>query len=112
MAFSPDGKTLALASSDETVSLWDVASRKPLAEPIEVEERNPFYLSDPDGKRLSLTNPDIARRIRAATVAFSPDGKTLVLAGDDVVLWDIASRTPLGPPLLDDRQGSVHSVAG
>ena len=34
VAFSPDGKTLASASADETVILWDVAARKPLGEPL------------------------------------------------------------------------------
>ena len=73
VAFSPDGKTLASASLDQTVILWDVASRKPLAEPLKGHQ----------GQVLS--------------VAFSPDGKTLASASADqtVILWDVASRKSL-----------------
>ncbi|MGH8572510.1 MAG: WD40 repeat domain-containing protein, partial [Gammaproteobacteria bacterium] len=68
VAFSPDGKTLASASSDNTVILWDVASRKPLDEPLQ-------------GHQDSVYN-----------VAFSPDGKTLASTSADktVILWGVA----------------------
>jgi WD40 repeat protein len=52
VAFSPDGKTLASASSDNTIRLWDVASRQTLGAPL-------------------TGHTDIVE-----SVAFSPDGKT------------------------------------
>ena len=88
VVFSPDGKTLATGSVDSTVILWDVASRKPLGEPLKAHS----------GPVLS--------------VAFSPDGKTLATGSDDktVILWDVASRKPLGEP-LKAHSGTVWSVA-
>jgi hypothetical protein len=77
VAFSPDGKTLASASWDKTVQLWDVATRRPLGEPLK------------------------AHTSGVTSVAFSPDGRTLASASGDhtVRLWDVATRRPLGEPL-------------
>jgi WD40 repeat protein/beta-lactamase regulating signal transducer with metallopeptidase domain len=70
VAFSPDGKSLATVAGYEKVLLWDVASRKQLAD-IDAGER------------------------RAFRIAFSPDGTTLAtggIAGDGAVrLWDVAT---------------------
>jgi WD40 repeat protein len=88
VALSPDGRTLATASADGAVVLWDLARRAPIGKPL-------------SGHRAAVWS-----------VAFSPDRRTLATAGADgaVVLWDLARRAPLGPPLRG-HAGEVTAVA-
>ncbi|SEH00691.1 WD40 repeat [Nonomuraea solani] len=115
--FSPDGKTLAVASSDNKAWVWDLATRRTIAllpHPAPVAEAR--FL---DANRLITTAEDGTTRLwtlpgplitdpkdTVFTAAIGTDGRHLLVGADGsdetVRLYDIADPrrpAPLGPPM-------------
>jgi len=96
-AYSPNGRTLAIATAAGGVELWNAAS------PVK-----PEVLRLPPG--LGVQN--------SGTLAFSPDGRLLALSGvvppgglPGVVVWRLATARPVGPELTFGSQVFPDVVA-
>ena len=111
MAFSPDGKTLATASYDTTIKLWDTANGKELRTLKEHSDSVYGVSFSKDGTLLASAAADRAVKIWNVAsgkllytfgeptdwvyaVAWSPDGKHLAAAGADrsIRMWETGAE--------------------
>jgi RNA polymerase sigma factor (sigma-70 family) len=82
MAYSPDGRVLALENADQTISLWETATGK---------ERGRI------GNKAAADSTAEPPFRQGLTLAFSPDGGLLATnAGHDVVVWDVVAGKEVG----------------
>ncbi|GAB2848599.1 hypothetical protein GCM10027176_60100 [Actinoallomurus bryophytorum] len=125
MRFSPDERTLTTASTDGTVRLWSTVTQRQIGTPVYSNRDDWRVTLSPDGRLLAFQHGlsigfwDVAGRRETgpritvpgrliSAVAFSPDGSTVAVAGDDraVRLFDVASRRRTGAPLPGATDGA------
>lgn len=87
LAFSPDGRTLALGAEDGTIRLWEMPAAR---------------------ERATLRGHTATPR----GLAFSPDGRFLASGGQDgrALLWDATRGTP-SRALVEEGATPIRSVA-
>ena len=138
VAFSPDSRTVAGATTDRLVKLWDVATGKDLNTLTGHAQRVTAVAFSPDGKLLASGSQDRTIRLwdtaamrgegakpaealtlrghnlGVSSVAFSPDGGWLASGSYDgtVKLWDVrAEATAPATRTLAADVSDVNSLA-
>jgi WD40 repeat protein/predicted Ser/Thr protein kinase len=128
LVFSPDGTSVALASDQPDVHVWDAATGAVRGRPLEHAAPVVRLAFSPDGRRLATAcmdfkvrlwdlqtgaplRPELPHRATPIHVEFSRDGAKLLTAGQDKVawIWDVATLQKLAGPMTHD---AIIDMAG
>ncbi len=127
VSISPDGTTVASASNDLSIRLWDLATGAELAQftghtdwvrDVEFSPNGALLASSSADGSIRLWDVQTRAEIRSMTpgqpvwdVAFSPNGRLLASVGDDGIgrLWEVASGTQVQQ--FAGHEGPVFGVA-
>jgi len=104
LAFAPNDRTIATASSDGSVTLWESASCKARAQIS-------FKAAAPAGPKKDAPAPPRPLVPGGACIAYSPDGKLLASTGDGGVVWICDAATGRLLSTLKGHQLAVTSLA-
>jgi WD40 repeat protein len=128
LAFSPDGRWMALAGS-ETVAVWDLSNAD--LPRIDIEAKGADYGKGADvafspSSQWLFVSGDPARAFRAPTfsqsvalgdeavtaIAVSPNRKWLATAGKKIALWDLDATPPFAKPVrvLDPELAATNTL--
>lgn len=131
VAFSPDGKTLATCSADQTVQLWNTETGEQVCEPLQHTGWVFAAVFSEDGKRLLTACRDYQARLwdldaPARPVIVTPAQSDEIygicfLPGDEIFLvglrdgevsaWDCRQGKMIAPPDKQPDQDAVYSLS-
>nr|WP_322710334.1 serine/threonine-protein kinase [Nostoc sp. ChiSLP03a]MDZ8211424.1 serine/threonine-protein kinase [Nostoc sp. ChiSLP03a] len=128
LAISPDGHTLASASDDKNIKLWDLNTKKVLASLSGHSQAVKSVIFSPNGQILATASDDKTIKLwqfdtlkeictlwghahAVKSVAFSPDGQILASGSWDktIKLWDVNTGREICT--IAGHQLKVNSVA-
>jgi WD40 repeat protein len=126
IAFTPDGETIATASKDRTVRIWDrhgkllniLNGHLSLVESVSFSPDRKFLVSAEHNGRIIVWQANgimlhsfLAHQSVVSSVAFSPDSKAIASASWDnrIRLWEPSGVEILTKPM--SHRGAIYSVA-
>ena len=125
-AYSPDGRTVAVAGDDSMVRFLDTPAGEPSGVPLSHPAKVNALAFDPGGKTLltgcedgiarlwdlesgTVVGPQFRHQGALLGVAFSPDGQTVLTGSCDKTarLWNVKDGQPIGKPMCPSRTWSL-----